>query len=56
MRQSALIPADIAGWALRPGDNRYFALLERHGGKDMLGLYDVESFERVRVRLLHRLL
>ena len=41
---------DAIGWALRPGDGRYFALLERHAGKDLLGLYDVESFERVRVR------
>lgn len=28
------------GWALRPSDSRYFALVERHDGRDAIGIYD----------------
>ena len=38
------------GWAIHPGSHDYLALLERHRGKDYLGIYELDNMSLVRVR------
>lgn len=37
------------GWALNPASQDSFALLERHKGKDHIGVYDLDSLTLIRV-------
>jgi WD40 repeat protein len=37
------------GWGLRPTDKRYLALLERHKGRDCLGVYDTVDWSLAKV-------
>jgi WD40 repeat protein len=40
------------GWGLRPTDRRYLALVERHKGRDCLGLYDTVDWSLAKVPAL----
>lgn len=44
-----LTQVNDAGWAISPSEPDYVAVLERHAGKDHIGIYELEKMSLVRV-------